>query len=138
MAIISTKGIYGLTAMIVLAREKNQNLLQIKDIASIGDIPQNYLEQILVILKKSALVESIRGANGGYKLAKDTKNITVYEILNSLECCLSDSTDGKSKNSILQPFWDDTQKKIEKIFSLSLYELEEFLETNSQNITYHI
>jgi len=137
MAVVSTKGSYGLTAMIILAKEKNQKLLQIKDIASKGDIPQNYLEQILVLLKKSALVESIRGANGGYRLSKDANNITVYEILNSLECCMS-HTDNKSKNNMLQPFWEDTQKKIMGIFSLTLSELEEFLEKNSQNFTYHI
>jgi Rrf2 family protein len=137
MAIISTKGAYGLTAMVILAREANQKLLQIKHIASKGDIPQNYLEQILVILKKSGLVESIRGANGGYKLTKDAKNITVYEILNALECCLA-QTDNKSKNNILQPFWEDTQKKIEAVFLLSLSELEEFLQSNSENIIYHI
>jgi len=137
MAIVSTKGSYGLTAMIILAKENNQELLQIKDIAAQGSIPQNYLEQILVLLKKSNLVESIRGANGGYKLSKDKNNITVYEILNSLECCM-DHTDNKSKDNLLQPFWEDTKKKIKGIFSLSLYELEEFLEENSQNITYHI
>ena len=137
MAIVSTKGTYGLTAMIILAKENNQKLLQIKDIASKGDIPQNYLEQILVLLKKSALVESIRGANGGYRLSKDANNITVYEILNSLECCMG-HTDTKSKNNMLQPFWEDTQKKIMGIFSLTLSELEEFLEKNSQNFTYHI
>lgn len=137
MAIVSTKGTYGLTAMIILAKEKNQKLLQIKDIASKGDIPQNYLEQILVLLKKGALVQSIRGANGGYKLSKDANNITVYEILNSLECCMA-HTDTKSKNNMLQPFWEETQKKVEGIFSLTLSELEEFLEKNSQNFIYHI
>ena len=137
MAIISTKGAYGLTAMIILAREEDHRLLQIKDIASKGDIPQNYLEQILVILKKSGLVESIRGANGGYKLSKETKDITVYEILNALECCLA-QTDNKSKNNILQPFWEETQKKIESVFLLSLSELEEFLQSKTENIIFHI
>lgn len=136
MAIISTKGAYGLTAMIILAREEDQKLLQIKDIAAKGDIPQNYLEQILVILKKSGLVESIRGANGGYKLSKETKNITVYEILNALECCLA-QTD-KSKDNLLQPFWEETQKKIEAVFLLSLSELDEFLQSKTENIIFHI
>lgn len=137
MAMVSTKGSYGLTAMVILAKETNKELLQIKDIASRGSIPQNYLEQILVLLKKSNLVESIRGANGGYKLSKDKNNITVFEILNSLECCM-DHTDNKSKNNILQPFWEDTREKIKNIFSLTLSELEEFLEHNSNNFTYQI
>ena len=137
MAIISTKGAYGLTAIIILAKEENNKLLQIKDIAAKGDIPQNYLEQILVLLKKSGLVESVRGANGGYKLSRDTHNITVYEVLNSLECCMA-QTENKSNDNMLQPFWEDTQEKIKEIFQLSIKELEEFLEKDSKNITYHI
>ena len=117
MAIVSTKGVYGLTAILILAKEESGKLLQIKDIAARGAIPQNYLEQILVVLKKSGLVQSIRGANGGYKLAQDTNSITVFEVLNSLECSLT-NTDAKTKNNILQPFWEHTQKKIEEVFLL--------------------
>ncbi len=137
MAIISTKGAYGLTAIVILAKEENNKLLQIKDIAAKGDIPQNYLEQILVLLKKSGLVESVRGANGGYKLSRDTNSITVYEVLNSLECCLA-QTENKSNDNMLQPFWEDTQEKIKEIFLISIKELGEFLEKDSQNLTYHI
>jgi len=137
MAIVSTKGVYGLTAILILAKEKNKDLLQIKEIAAKGEIPQNYLEQILVTLKKSGLVESIRGANGGYKLLKDANDITVFEVLSSLECCLA-HTDGKTKTDLLQHFWEDTQKKIEKIFMLSISELEEFLDKKSDNLVYYI
>lgn len=135
MAIISTKGSYGLTAMLILSNEHNQ-LLQIKDIAAKGDIPQNYLEQILVLLKKAGLVESIRGVNGGYKLAKEKNLITVYEVLDSLECCLSQIEN--KNNNLLQPFWDHVQEKMKGIFLLSIEELEEFLQNNSKNIIYHI
>lgn len=137
MSMVSTKGSYGLTAMIVLAREPEQSLHQIKDIASKGEIPQNYLEQILVILKRAGFVESIRGANGGYRLTKLPTDISVYDILSSLDCCTSFS-DSKSNNSMLEPFWGDVQTKIEGIFALSLKELIEFLDSNSQNIVYYI
>ncbi len=137
MAIVSTKGVYGLTAILILAKEKNKHLLQIKEIATRGDIPQNYLEQILVILKKAGLVESIRGANGGYKLLKDVNEITVFEVLSTLECCFA-NTDIKTKTHLLQPLWDDMEKKIEKIFMLSISELEEFLDKESSHIIYYI
>lgn len=137
MAIVSTKGVYGLTAILILAKEKTKDLLQIKEIAAKGEIPQNYLEQILVTLKKGGLVQSIRGANGGYKLLKDVNQITVFEVLNTLECCLA-NTDSKTKTQLLQPFWDDTQKKIEQLFMLTITELEEFLEKKSDNIVYYI
>ncbi len=137
MAIISTKGAYGLTAIIILAREEDDKLLQIRNIAAKGDIPQNYLEQILVLLKKSGLVISVRGANGGYKLAKNTSQIMVYEVLNSLECCLAQTNNSSNKN-MLEPYWEDTKEKIKKIFMLSIKELDEFLKRDSSNITYHI
>ncbi len=137
MAIVSTKGEYGLTAVLILARQNDGELLQTKEIAKAGDIPQNYLEQILVVLKKSGLVMSIRGANGGYKLAKDPKNITVFDVLQSLECCFA-QTDSNTKKNILQPFWEDTKNKIEGIFQISISELEEFLEKDSSNLIYYI
>ena len=123
--------------MLLGVNEESEVVLQIKEIASKGDIPQNYLEQILVLLKKSAIVESVRGANGGYRLSKDKNEITVYEVLNSLECCFA-QTDSKSNNNILAPFWEDSRNKVKGIFSLTIKELEEFLEKDSQNLTYHI
>ncbi len=137
MAIISTKGEYGLTAVLVLAKQKNGELLQIKEIARQGDIPQNYLEQILVVLKKAGIVASIRGANGGYKLTKNPKLLTVYEVLHTLECCFA-QTDSNTQKNLLQPFWEDIQKKIEKIFQITITELEELLEKDSKNLTYYI
>ncbi len=137
MAIISTKGEYGLTAVLVLAKQKDAELLQTKEIALRGGIPQNYLEQILVVLKKSGLVTSIRGANGGYKLAQDPNTITVFDVLQSLECCFAQTDDNTEKN-MLQPFWEDTQKKVEKIFKITISELEEFLEKDSSNLVYYI
>jgi|SaaInl47_10m_RNA_FD_contig_81_84455_length_2222_multi_3_in_0_out_0_3 Rrf2 family transcriptional regulator, cysteine metabolism repressor len=137
MAIVSTKGVYGLTAILILAKEKNKDLLQIKEIATKGEIPQNYLEQILVTLKKGGFVESIRGANGGYKLLKNVNEITVFEVLKTLEYSFANA-DSTTRTSLLQPFWDDTQKKIEKIFMLTITELDEFLEKKSDNLIYYI
>lgn len=137
MAIVSTKGEYGLTAVYVLAKQKDDELLQAKEIALRGGIPQNYLEQILVILKRAGLVISIRGANGGYKLAQDSKNITVFDVLQSLECCFAQTDDNTEKN-ILQPFWDETQRKVETIFQMTIAELEEFLEKDASNLVYYI
>ncbi|MCV6607589.1 MAG: Rrf2 family transcriptional regulator [Campylobacterales bacterium] len=137
MAIVSTKGMYGLTAIIILAREKDEKLLQIKQIASQGDIPPNYLEQILVLLKKSEIVESIRGASGGYRLLKKPSEISVYQVLKTLDCCVS-FADSKTSNQILEPFFEETQKKMEEFFSLTIQELDEFLLSKSKNMMYYI
>lgn len=137
MGMVSTKGSYGLTAIIILSRARDNKLLQIKEIASLGDIPPNYLEQILVVMKKNDFVKSIRGANGGYRLLKKPEDIKVYEILKALDCCVS-FADSKSSNDILAPFWEETQKKMEEFFSLNIKELEEFLESKTINIMYYI
>ena len=70
MPLISTKGVYGLTAMYELSKHQEDSPMQIKDISANANIPQNYLEQLLSKLRRAELVKSIRGARGGYILAK--------------------------------------------------------------------
>lgn len=83
---ISTKGRYGLKAMIDIgAYSVNNNCVCIKNIAERQGISENYLEQLIAQLKKAGLVASIRGANGGYILTRDTKEITVGDVLRALE-----------------------------------------------------
>lgn len=137
MAGISTKGIYGLAAMHVLAEEAREGTMQIKEIAKIGNIPQNYLEQILVVLKKQELVSSIRGAGGGYILAKDPSEITVYEILSVLEGDLCD-TGCKTENPVLKLFWADAHEKVKGVFQTTLAEVVEYKDKLSDNYVYHI
>src|SRR6185369_17700119 len=85
MFAISAKGAYGLYAMMELSRTRAGESVQIKDIADAQDIPQHYLEQLLVTLRKAGFVKSFRGTNGGYALAKGSSQITVLEILTALE-----------------------------------------------------
>ena len=65
---LSAKGVYGLTALLDLAAHRSRPSVQIRDIAERHSIPQHYLEQILVALKKAGYVTSFRGAQGGYAL----------------------------------------------------------------------
>jgi len=85
MFTISAKGAYGLYAMMELTKTHRGDSVQIKDIADAQDIPQHYLEQLLVTLRKAGFVKSFRGTNGGYALAKAPAEITVLEILTALE-----------------------------------------------------
>ncbi len=85
MFTISAKGAYGLYAMMELTRTQRGDSLQIKDIAEARDIPQHYLEQLLVTLRKAGFVKSFRGTNGGYALAKPPTEISVHDILTALE-----------------------------------------------------
>ena len=82
---LSTKGRYGLRAMIDLARYSEVEPVSINSIAARQNISERYLEQLVALLRKAGLVKSIRGATGGYILAKDAAEISVGDILRALE-----------------------------------------------------
>ena len=83
---LSTRSRYGLKAIVDIASQSQNNLpVSIKEIASRQNIPENYLEQIITMLKKSNLIKSIRGVHGGYILNCDPDIITVADILKILE-----------------------------------------------------
>ena len=82
---ISVKGEYALQAIIDLAAQRSGEPVRIADIAGRQHIPQKFLELILAGLKQSGFVESRRGAEGGYLLARPADSITVGEVLRSIE-----------------------------------------------------
>ena len=82
---LSTKGRYGLRAMVDLASYCGEGPVSIMAISKRQDISERYLEQIVSKLKKSGLVKSIRGAGGGYVLTKEAKDISVGDVLRALE-----------------------------------------------------
>jgi Rrf2 family protein len=80
---LSTKSSYGLRACIALSRAEGK--LSSSEIAEREGIPQRYLEQILSALRQGGLVESTRGAKGGYSLARPAAEITVADLVACLE-----------------------------------------------------
>jgi len=82
---LSTKGRYGLRAMLDLALNATEKAVSIKSISERQSISENYLEQIIATLKKADYVTSTRGPKGGYKLMKEPKLISVGDILRVLE-----------------------------------------------------
>ena len=82
---ISTKGKYGLRAMIDLAQYSEQEAVSISSIAQRQKISESYLEQLVAKLKKAGLVVSTRGAAGGYRLARSASEISVGDVLRALE-----------------------------------------------------
>ena len=82
---LSTKGRYGLRAMVDLAVTCEEGPVPIQAIAKRQDLSEKYLEQLLGMLKKAGLVKSIRGNQGGYQIAGDTADISVGDILRALE-----------------------------------------------------
>jgi len=82
---LSTKGRYGVRAMYELAVRQQKRPVPLSEIAAGQEISEAYLEQLMAKLKGAGLIKSVRGAQGGYLLARDAKDITVGEILRPLE-----------------------------------------------------
>jgi Rrf2 family protein len=89
---LSTKGRYGTRLMLNLAKhyKSGGDSIVLKNLSNEEDISIRYLEQIIIPLKLNKLVKSIRGAGGGYKLARHPSKIKLVDILHALEgsCCL--------------------------------------------------
>jgi Rrf2 family cysteine metabolism transcriptional repressor len=90
---ISTKGRYGLRAMVDIAVHSIGDYIPLKIIAERQDISENYLEQVFSVLRKANLVKSARGSQGGYTLSRKASQITVGEVLRVLEGDLDISGD---------------------------------------------
>lgn len=82
---ISTKGRYGLTIMMALAKKEGEGPTSLKSIAQEYNLSEHYLEQLIAPLRNATLVKSVRGAYGGYKLAKQPEEITAGDIIRVLE-----------------------------------------------------
>ncbi len=137
MALVSSKGMYGLAAMYELHLLKSAKPVQIKAISQNAEIPQNYLEQLLGLLKKAGLVTSMRGAYGGYILAKDSREISVKEIFVALEGDLN-IVDSEIKNPALALFYKEKTIEMEAIFDISLADLSKYQQIVSRQICYSI
>ncbi len=82
---ISQKGLYALQAMMMLARHYNQGAIRIRDIAYEEELPEKFLELILLELKNARIVESARGSKGGYQLRRAPAEIHLSEIIRLID-----------------------------------------------------
>ena len=115
----------------------DNEVLKIKEIAANASIPQNFLEQILLELKKQGILTSIKGAHGGYKLAKELKDITLKDILLILESDIF-SDNYKTDNLALKLFWEDLKENVSALFEIPLSELKNYQLKANQTLNYSI
>jgi Rrf2 family protein len=144
---ISTKGRYGLRAMVDLAVHSVNEHVSLNSIAERQDVSVSYLEQVFSVLRKAGLVKSIKGAQGGYILGDEPHNITVGMILRALEGELSivDGNTGTRYDNmqycIKKNVWDKMNNSINEIVdSISLEDLvvEYYRMKGSDNFMYYI
>ncbi len=134
---LSVKGVYGLSALMELGLHHNKGALQIRNIAARHNIPQHYLEQILVILKKAGYVVSFRGAQGGYALARDPDTIRVAEVLSRLEGRLQVVPEDK-QDGVLGFFWDELERGLRSALNRTLGDLLRSKADRDQQVNYTI
>ena len=119
---ISTKGRYALRLMLDLAVNYTGEYITIKNIAKRQEISEKYLEQIITQLNKAHFVQSARGAQGGYKLSKDPRSITVGEVLRIMEgslapvsCLEKGQRCTRASNCVTLVLWKEIQDAVDKI-----------------------
>lgn len=86
---ISTKGRYALRMMLDLAQYQGEGYVSLNEIAERQHISKKYLEQIVPLLNKASVLKTVRGYQGGYRLAKPTREITLGDVLRATEGSLS-------------------------------------------------
>ncbi|MCY6484717.1 Rrf2 family transcriptional regulator [Clostridium aestuarii] len=143
---ISTKGRYGLRAMIDLAvHSSGEEPITLKSIAERQNLSERYLEQIFSALKKNELVNSIKGPQGGYIISKSMHQISVGDILRTLEGNLhivnsEDMINDKIEECIKNNVWNKLNESIDKIVDcITLEDLVfEYNKSISQGYMYYI
>ena len=98
---ISQKGLYALQSMMMLARHYNQGAIRIRDIAYEEELPEKFLELILLELKNARMVESVRGAKGGYQLRRAPADIRLSEIIRLIDGPLAPFGDAEQLRSLI-------------------------------------
>ena len=129
---ISTKGRYALRVMIDIAVYSNGNYISLKDISARQEISVKYLEQVISLLNKAGFLHSLRGNNGGYKLAKEPSSYTAGDILRAAEgslapiACLQDEQNRCSRRDqcTTLSFWEQYYRVItDYVDSVTLQDL---------------
>ena len=137
---VSTKGRYALTVMVDLARKGEDGYVSLSDIAESESLSMKYLESIIAILNKGGMLKSLRGKNGGYKLARDPKDYTINEILLLTEgtlapvnCIMQEGVQcEKAATCSTLPLWAGLDKVIENY--LSTITLEDIITGNRKKM----
>ena len=99
---VSQKGLYALQALMMLARHADQGAIKIRDIAYEENLPEKFLELILVELKNARIVDSVRGAKGGYQLRRAPSDIRLSEIMRLIDGPLARFGDADSLRTLIE------------------------------------
>lgn len=133
---MSTKGRYSVTAMYELALHYGEGPISLKSVAQSQGLSENYLEQLMVPLRRAELVQSTRGAQGGYMLGKSPAEITIGSIITAVEgpiavvdCLLAEAESAEQKcakacGCVTRDIWERVCDSISQVLeSITLQDL---------------
>ncbi len=122
---LSTKGRYGVRAMFDLALHYREGSISLKNIAQRQEISEKYLEHLFANLKKAGLIISVRGAQGGYRLSRAPREITVGDVVRILEGpivptdCVDEQFEGeiceRKECCVIQKVWVQVRDKVNEV-----------------------
>jgi Rrf2 family protein len=111
---VSQKGLYALQALMMLARHSHQGAIRIRDIAYEENLPEKFLELILLEMKNARIVESVRGAKGGYQLRRPSSEIYLSEIIRLIDGPLAPFGDAEHLRELINR--DDSRRALYEVF----------------------
>lgn len=144
---ISTKGRYAVRVMLDLALHNTGECIKVKEIAARQGISEKYLEQIIAVLNKAGYVKSVRGAQGGYRIAKDPADYTVGMILRLTEgslapvACLEEGADICERCDTCETLevWQELYDAVNKVVDgVTIADLVERRNKRLENLDYSI
>lgn len=144
---ISTKGRYAVRVMLDLAAHNTGECIKVKEIANRQGISEKYLEQIIAVLNKAGYVNSVRGAQGGYRLSKNPEDYTVGMILRLTEgsmapvSCLEDGAEECERCDTCETLeiWKDIYSAVNQVIDgVTLADLLERRQKRLANLDYSI
>ena len=143
---ISMKTDYGVRAILDLAQRYGQGPIQSAEIAARQSIPEAYLDQLLMTLRKAGLVRSLRGPQGGHSLAKQPDQMTLGEVVVALEGALTpidclDKSDEcyLSKTCAVRDVWQEVKNLTQNILdSTTIEKLAQRQLAREEQVMYYI
>ena len=122
--VVSTKGRYALRVMIDIAKYGEDSYVALGDIANRQGLSEKYLESIIKMLVQNKFVKGLRGKNGGYKLTKDAKDITAWDIISITEndfyvvACMDPKAPkcDRTAQCVTLPMWKEFSAEMKKFF----------------------
>ncbi|MDR1493912.1 MAG: Rrf2 family transcriptional regulator [Planctomycetaceae bacterium] len=136
---ISTKGRYGLRILLDIAIYGTENKPRtIREVAINQEISEKYISRLIIELRKSGLVASVRGAAGGFKLGKSPEDVTILEIfevmegpINLVDCVNSDLACNRTKGCVPRVLWSTINQSVREIFAR--YTLKDLIDIHKAN-----